>query len=94
MRATVRSPGTLTANDFFAEGEVPDGAKIVAVDKATSETVLDSVSVADDGTLSCSKAASSESAFKTSGYDVAIEAKNYRGSAPLSRATVGSCGIR
>lgn len=76
--------GTLTANDFFAEGEVPDGAKIVAVGKATSETVLDSVSVADDGTLSYSKAASSESAFKTSGYDVAIEAKNYRGSAPLS----------
>lgn len=85
--------GTLTANDFFAEGEVPDGAKIVAVDKATSETVLDSVSVADDGTLSYSKAASSESAFKTSGYDVAIEAKNYRGSAPLSVRQLARAGF-
>ena len=85
--------GTLTANDFFAEGEVPDGAKIVAVGKATSETVLDSVSVADDGTLSYSKAASSESAFKTSGYDVAIEAKNYRGSAPLTVCQLARAGF-
>lgn len=85
--------GTLTANDFFAEGEVPDGAKIVAVGKATSETVLDSVSVADDGTLSYLKAASSESAFKTSGYDVAIEAKNYRGSAPLSVRQLARAGF-
>lgn len=85
--------GTLTANDFFAEGEVPEGAKIVAVDKATSETVLDSVSVADDGTLSYSKAASSESAFKTSGYDVAIEAKNYIGSAPLSVRQLARAGF-
>lgn len=85
--------GTLTANDFFAEGEVPEGAKIVAVDKATSETVLDSVSVADDGTLSYSKAASSESAFKTSGYDVAIEAKNYMGSAPLSVRQLARAGF-
>lgn len=85
--------GTLTANDFFAEGEVPDGAKIVAVGKATSETVLDSVSVADDGTLSYSKAVSSESAFKTSGYDVAIEAKNYRGSAPLSVRQLARAGF-
>lgn len=85
--------GTLTANDFFAEGEVPEGAKIVAVDKATTETVLDSVSVADDGTLSYSKAASSESAFKTSGYDVAIEAKNYMGSAPLSVRQLARAGF-
>ena len=85
--------GTLTANDFFAEGEVPDGAKIVAVGKATSETVLDSVSVADDGTLSYSKAASSESAFKTSGYDVAIEAKNYMGSVPLSVRQLARAGF-
>ena len=85
--------GTLTANDFFAEGEVPDGAKIVAVGKTTSETVLDSASVADDGTLSYSKAASSESAFKTSGYDVAIEAKNYRGSAPLSVRQLARAGF-
>ena len=85
--------GTLTANDFFAEGEVPDGAKIVAVGKATSETVLDSVSVADDGTLSYSKAASSESAFKMSGYDVAIETKNYRGSAPLSVRQLARAGF-
>uniref|UniRef100_UPI003AB71AD5 YDG domain-containing protein n=1 Tax=Ellagibacter sp. TaxID=2137578 RepID=UPI003AB71AD5 len=85
--------GTLTANDFFAEGEVPDGAKIVAAGKATSETVLDSVSVADDGTLSYSKAASSESAFKTSGYDVAIEAKNYRGSAPLTVRQLARAGF-
>ena len=85
--------GTLTANDFFAEGEVPEGAKIVAVGKATTETVLDSVSVADDGTLSYSKAASSESAFKTSGYDVAIEAKNYRGSAPLSVRQLARAGF-
>lgn len=85
--------GTLTANDFFAEGEVPDGAKIVAVGKATSETVLDSVSVGDDGTLSYSRAASSESAFKTSGYDVAIEAKNYRGSAPLSVRQLARAGF-
>ena len=85
--------GTLTANDFFAEGEVLDGAKIVAAGKATSETVLDSVSVADDGTLSYSKAASSESAFKTSGYDVAIEAKNYRGSAPLSVRQLARAGF-
>ena len=85
--------GTLTANDFFAEGEVPEGAKIVAVGKATTETVLDSVSVADDGTLSYSKTASSESAFKTSGYDVAIEAKNYRGSAPLSVRQLARAGF-
>ena len=85
--------GTLTASDFFAEGEVPEGAKIVAVGKATTETVLDSVSVADDGTLSYSKAASSESAFKTSGYDVAIEAKNYRGSAPLSVRQLARAGF-
>lgn len=85
--------GTLTANDFFAEGEVPEGAKIVAVGKATTETVLDSVSVADDGTLSYSKAASSESAFKTSGYDVAIEAKNYMGSAPLSVRQLARAGF-
>lgn len=85
--------GTLTANDFFAEGEVPEGAKIVAVGKAASETVLDSVSVADDGTLSYSKAASSESAFKTSGYDVAIETKNYRGSAPLSVRQLARAGF-
>ena len=85
--------GTLTANDFFAEGEVPDGAKIVAVGKTTSETVLDSVSVVDDGTLSYSKAASSESAFKTSGYDVAIEAKNYRGSAPLTVRQLARAGF-
>ena len=85
--------GTLTANDFFAEGEVPEGAKIVAAGKATTETVLDSVSVADDGTLSYSKAASSESAFKTSGYDVAIEAKNYMGSAPLSVRQLARAGF-
>lgn len=85
--------GTLTANDFFAEGEVPDGAKIVVLGKATSETVLDSVSVADDGTLSYSKAASSESAFKTSGYDVVIEAKNYMGSAPLSVRQLARAGF-
>ena len=85
--------GTLTANDFFAEGEVLEGAKIVAVDKATTETVLDSVSVADDGTLSYSKAASSESVFKTSGYDVAIEAKNYMGSAPLSVRQLARAGF-
>ena len=85
--------GTLTANDFFAEDEVPDGAKIVAVGKATSETVLDSVSVADDGTLSYSKAASSESAFKTSGYDVAVEAKNYMGSAPLTVRQLARAGF-
>ena len=85
--------GTLTANDFFAEGEVPDGAKIVAVGKATSETVLDSVSVADDGTLSYSKAASFESAFKTSGYDVAIEAENYQGSAPLTVRQLARAGF-
>ena len=29
--------GTLTANDFFAEGEVPEGAKIVAAGKASAE---------------------------------------------------------
>ena len=85
--------GTLTANDFFAEGEVPEGAKIVAVGKTTSETVLDSASVADDGTLSYSKAASSESAFKTSGYDVAIETKNYRGSAPLTVRQLARAGF-
>ena len=85
--------GTLAANDFFAEGEVPDGAKIVAVGKATSETVLDSVSVGDNGTLSYSKAVSSESAFKTSGYDVAIEAKNYRGSAPLTVRQLARAGF-
>ena len=72
---------------------MPDGAKIVAVGKATSETVLDSVSVGDDGTLSYSRAASSESAFKTSGYDVAIEAKNYRGSAPLSVRQLARAGF-
>lgn len=85
--------GTLTANDFFAEGEVPEGAKIVAVGKVTSEKILDSVSVADDGTLSYSKTASSESAFKTSGYDVAIEAKNYQGSAPLSVRQLARAGF-
>ena len=85
--------GTLTANDFFAEGEVPDGAKIVAVGKITSETALDSVSVGDDGTLSYSKVASSESAFKTSGYDVAIEAKNYRGSAALTVCQLARAGF-
>ena len=85
--------GTLTANDFFVEGEVPDGAKIVAVGTATSERILDSVSVADDGTLSYSKAASSESAFKTSGYDVAIEAKNYQGSAPLTVRQLARAGF-
>lgn len=85
--------GTLTANDFFAEGEVPDGAKIVAVGAATSEKILDSVSVAADGTLNYSKAASSESAFMTSGYDVAIEAKNYQGSAPLTVRQLARAGF-
>ena len=40
-----------------------------------------------------SKAASSESAFKTSGYDVVIEAKNYRGSAPLSVRQLARAGF-
>ena len=85
--------GTLTANDFFAEGEVPDGAKIVTIDAATSERILDSVSVSPDGTLSYSKAASSESAFKTSGYDVAIEANNYQGSAALTVRQLARAGF-
>ena len=85
--------GTLTANDFFAEGEVPEGAKPWRSARQLQRLVLDSVSVADDGTLSYSKAASSESAFKTSGYDVAIEAKNYRGSAPLSVRQLARAGF-
>ena len=85
--------GTLTANDFFAEGEVPEGAKIVEVGAAPSEKILDSVSVSADGTLNYSKAASSESAFKTSGYDVAIEAKNYQGSALLTVRQLARAGF-
>ena len=85
--------GTLTANDFFAEGEVPDGAKIVAIGAATSEGILDSVSVSPDSTLNYSKAASFESAFKTSGYDVAIEAKNYQGSAALTVRQLARAGF-
>ena len=85
--------GTLTANDFFAEGEVPEGAKIVAVGAAPSEKNLDSVSVSADGTLNYSKAASSESAFKTSGYDVTIEAKNYQGSALLTVRQLARAGF-
>ena len=71
---------------------MPEGAKIVAVGKATTETVLDSVSVADDGTLSYSKTASSESAFKTSGYDVASRLK-LQGSAPLSVRQLARAGF-
>mgnify|MGYP004687973651 CR=1 FL=1 len=65
--------GTRTAADFFKPGEMPEGAKITAITPRASASVLDSISVDGNGTLSYAKGISNTgTVFKSETYTVTI----------------------
>ncbi len=65
--------GTRTAADFFEPGKVPEGAKITAITAPASPSILDSISVGGDGTLSYAKDVTiTEPVFKSETYTVTI----------------------
>ena len=74
--------GTRTAADFFKPGEMPEGAKITAITPPASASVLDSISVDGNGTLSYAKDISiTGTVFKSEAYTVTITGDNC---APIS----------
>ena len=73
--------GTRTAADFFKPGEVPKGAKITAITPPASPSILDSISVDNDGLLSYAKNQADGEQLKTDVYTVTITSDDY---APIS----------
>ena len=70
--------GTRTAADFFKPGEMPKGAKITDITPRASASVLDSISVDGNGTLSYAKGISNTgTVFKSETYTVTITSDDY-----------------
>ena len=69
--------GTRTAADFFKPGEVPKGAKITAITPPASPSILDSISVDNDGLLSYAKNEAGGEQLKTDVYTVTITSDDY-----------------
>ena len=74
--------GIRTAADFFKPGEAPKGAKITAITLPASPSILDSISVDNDGLLSYAKKNEADGEqLKTDVYIVTITSDDY---APIS----------
>ena len=73
--------GTLTAADFFQPGKAPANAKITAIAPPASPSILDSISVDNDGLLSYAKNVADGEQLKTDVYTVTITSDDY---APIS----------
>ena len=73
--------GIRTAADFFKPGEVPKGAKITDITPPASPSILDSISVDNDGLLSYAKNWADGEQLKTDVYTVTITSDDY---APIS----------
>jgi len=74
--------GIRTAADFFKPGEAPKGAKITAITPPASPSILDSISVDNDGLLSYAKKNEADGEqLKTDVYIVTITSDDY---APIS----------
>ena len=69
--------GTRTAADFFKPGEAPKGAKITAITPPASPSILDSISVDNDGLLSYAKNEADGEQLKTDVYTVTITSDDY-----------------
>ncbi|MBU5435473.1 S-layer homology domain-containing protein [Pseudoflavonifractor sp. MSJ-37] len=70
--------GIRTAADFFKPGEAPKGAKITAITPPASPSILDSISVDDDGLLSYAKKNEADAErLKTDVYTVTITSDDY-----------------
>ena len=77
--------GTRTAADFFKPGEAPKGAKITAITPPASPSILDSISVDNDGLLSYAKNEADGEQLETDVYTVTITSDDYEPiSAPLT----------
>ena len=77
--------GIRTAADFFKPGEVPKGAKITAITPPASPSILDSISVDNDGLLSYAKNWADGEQLETDIYTVTITSDDYEPiSAPLT----------
>ena len=73
--------GIRTAADFFKPGEAPKGAKITDITPPASPSILDSISVDNDGLLSYAKNWADGEQLKTDVYTVTITSDDY---APIS----------
>ena len=69
--------GIRTAADFFKPGEVPKGAKITDITPPASPSILDSISVDNDGLLSYAKNLANGEQLKTDVYTVTITSDDY-----------------
>ena len=69
--------GTLTAADFFQPGTAPVNAKITAITPPASPSILDSISVDNDGLLSYAKNQADGEQLKTDVYTVTITSDDY-----------------
>ena len=69
--------GTLTAADFFQPGKAPANAKITAIAPPASPSILDSISVDNDGLLSYAKNVADGEQLKTDVYTVTITSDDY-----------------
>ena len=77
--------GTLTAADFFQPGKAPANAKITAIAPPASPSILDSISVDNDGLLSYAKNVADGEQLETDIYTVTITSDDYEPiSAPLT----------
>ena len=77
--------GTLTAADFFQPGKAPANAKITAIAPPASPSILDSISVDNDGLLSYAKNVAGGEQLKTDVYTVTITSDDYEPiTAPLT----------
>ena len=73
--------GIRTAADFFKPGEAPKGAKITDITPPASPSILDSISVDNDGLLSYAKNWADGEQLKTDVYTVTITSDDH---APIS----------
>ena len=69
--------GIRTAADFFKPGEAPKGAKITAITPPESPSILDSISVDNDGLLSYAKNQADGEQLKTDVYTVTITSDDH-----------------
>ena len=77
--------GTLTAADFFQPGKAPANAKITAIAPPASPSILDSISVDNDGLLIYAKNVADGEQLETDIYTVTITSDDYEPiSAPLT----------
>ena len=69
--------GTLTAADFFQPGKAPANAKITAIAPPASPSILDSISVDNDGLLIYAKNVADGEQLETDIYTVTITSDDY-----------------